>query len=56
MTRLSTGFAFDLQKLLLALVLAGTSVLALSACNTVEGAGEDIESAGEVIQDGADND
>ena len=28
--------------------------LALVACNTVEGAGEDVESAGEAVQDAAD--
>lgn len=44
-----------LRKLVLALALAGFSVAALSACNTVEGAGKDIESTGEAIQDGADD-
>ena len=29
-------------------------LLALSACNTVHGAGEDIESAGEAVQDTAE--
>lgn len=52
----SRGLAFDIRKSLLGLALASASVLALSACNTVEGAGEDIESAGEAIQDSADND
>ncbi|QNN25326.1 entericidin A/B family lipoprotein [Planctomycetales bacterium ZRK34] len=28
--------------------------LALSACNTMEGAGEDIEAAGESVQDAAE--
>lgn len=28
--------------------------LALSACNTMEGAGEDIERGGEAVQDAAD--
>lgn len=37
--------------LLMALSLSG-----LAACNTMEGAGEDIESAGEAIQEGADGD
>ncbi len=32
-------------------LLLGTSLLA--ACNTVEGAGKDIESGGEAIQDGS---
>ena len=30
------------------------SALILSACNTVEGAGKDIQSAGETIEDAAD--
>lgn len=29
-------------------------VLTLSACNTMEGAGEDVEDGGEAIQDAAD--
>jgi len=56
MTSISEGLEFDMRKLFLGLALASASVLALSACNTVEGAGEDVESAGEAIQDGADND
>jgi predicted small secreted protein len=35
---------------LLALTVAAT-VLGLSACNTVEGVGEDVEQAGDAIQD-----
>lgn len=31
-----------------------TFVLALAGCNTMEGAGEDIEHGGEAIQDAAD--
>jgi len=48
------GLQFDSRKLLLAFVLAGITVFALSACNTVEGAGKDVENAGEAIQDSAD--
>ena len=33
------------------LVLAAT--LSLAACNTIEGVGEDVESAGETVQDAA---
>ena len=44
----------NLHKLVLALALAGFSATALSACNTVEGAGKDIEATGEAIQDSAD--
>ncbi|WP_299377936.1 entericidin A/B family lipoprotein [uncultured Kiloniella sp.] len=32
------------------------SIGALSACNTIEGAGKDIEAAGESIEDAADDD
>lgn len=35
-------------------MLVGVLAAALSACNTVEGVGEDIEDAGEGIQDAAD--
>lgn len=35
--------------------LAAMSVVALSACHTVEGAGKDIESTGEAIQEAADH-
>jgi entericidin B len=36
------------------LLLLAIMGLSLSACNTVEGAGRDIESAGEAVQDSAD--
>src|SRR5690606_9709618 len=42
---------FDARKLLLALAIAASSSAALSACNTVDGAGKDIENTGEAIQD-----
>ena len=52
-----TGTTHDaqptLRKFFLALALAGFSAAALSACNTVEGAGQDIENTGEAIEDGA---
>jgi predicted small secreted protein len=38
----------------LALVSAGWVITHLTACNTVKGAGEDIESAGEGIQGAAE--
>jgi predicted small secreted protein len=41
-----------LIKLLAVLLVAGS----LAACNTMEGAGEDIERAGEAIRDKADDD
>lgn len=40
-----------MRKALIALLLAGTFTMA--ACNTVEGAGKDVESAGEAVQDAA---
>lgn len=43
------------RRLIPALVIFGCSALALSACNTVEGAGEDIEDTGEAIQDSAED-
>jgi predicted small secreted protein len=32
----------------------GFNAFALSACNTIRGAGEDIEASGEMIQEGAE--
>lgn len=37
-----------------AAILLGIGTLALTACNTTEGLGKDIEAAGEGIQDAAD--
>jgi predicted small secreted protein len=44
------------QKLMhwLAVLAIAAMPLALNACNTMEGAGEDIEEAGESLQDAAD--
>jgi len=55
MNALLYGLRRNGRKALLALMVTTFSAAALSACNTVEGAGEDIESAGEAIQDGADD-
>lgn len=44
----------SLRKLVLAFAMAGFSAAALAGCNTVDGAGEDIESTGEAIQDSSD--
>ena len=41
-----------LQLLMVSLVLAALTVLI--GCNTIEGAGKDVESAGEAIQNAAD--
>ena len=54
MTKAIVNPSTHYSRLLAALFVIGLSAVALSACNTVEGAGEDIESAGESIQDGAD--
>lgn len=35
-------------------LFALTTSLALGACNTVEGVGEDVQSAGEAVEDAAD--
>ncbi|MFC7498736.1 entericidin A/B family lipoprotein [Enterovirga sp. GCM10030262] len=35
-------------------LFAITGSLALAACNTIEGAGEDVESVGETVSDAAD--
>jgi predicted small secreted protein len=43
-----------LRKLILT-GLAAALIPALAACNTVKGAGKDIEKGGEAIQNGADN-
>jgi len=42
-----------LNKPILALVLAAASALGLAGCNTVDGAGKDIERGGEAIQGAA---
>lgn len=40
-------------RTLIASLLLGSSLFVV-ACNTVEGAGKDVESAGEAVQDAAD--
>lgn len=40
---------FELRKII-ALPLIGLGLVALSACNTAEGFGEDVENTGEAIQ------
>jgi predicted small secreted protein len=41
-----------MKKLILVLALSGGFVLA--ACNTVEGMGQDVQSAGEAVENAAD--
>lgn len=36
-------------------LVAAVALLGVAACNTVEGAGEDVESAGEAVQDTAND-
>ena len=36
------------------ILMLGVVALAMAGCNTLEGAGEDIEAAGDSIQDAAD--
>jgi predicted small secreted protein len=45
----------QLKNWLYASMLAGTLAGALTGCNTVEGAGKDIEEAGEEIQEEAND-
>ena len=40
------------KKILAALLISGS--LMVAACNTVEGAGEDVQSAGKAVKDAAD--
>ena len=40
----------------LAALLVILSALAITACNTVEGVGKDVQSAGDTIEDAADGD
>lgn len=42
--------------LFILLLTCGVASLALTACNTVEGAGKDVENLGEAVQDVADGD
>ena len=54
MTNASKLSESGLRKFILAFAVASFSAAALAGCNTVEGAGEDIESTGDAIQDSAD--
>lgn len=44
----------DLGRKTLALTFAGVMLLGLAGCNTMEGAGEDVERAGEETQEAAE--
>lgn len=41
-------------KRTIAIAFAGLSLLAVTACNTVEGAGKDVSSAGRAVSDAAE--
>lgn len=43
-----------LRRFLACLVVAATLACALTSCNTIRGAGQDVEEAGEAVQDAAD--
>jgi predicted small secreted protein len=43
------------MKKLVTVLLALSFVLALSACNTIEGVGKDVQKAGEKVEDAAKN-
>ena len=45
----------DALRVLTALFYLSAMILALPACNTVEGAGEDIQATGDAISDTADD-
>ena len=42
-----------MKRMTLLMLLAATAVLALAGCNTIEGAGKDINKAGEAIEGAA---
>ncbi len=43
-----------MKKIIAAAMLLLSGALALSACNTVEGAGKDVQSAGKAVENAAD--
>jgi entericidin A len=45
----------DIKRKLFLAVLLAVSVVSLSACNTVSGAGKDVQKAGEAIEDTAED-
>lgn len=44
-----------MKKQLLIICFAFTTLLGITACNTVEGFGKDVEAGGEAIEDAADD-
>jgi entericidin A len=45
-----------MKRLIALMLLAMFSAATLTACNTIEGAGKDVEKAGEEVQDAAKDD
>lgn len=43
------------MKKTFALILTGLAALSLAACNTIAGAGRDVQSAGDAVEDAAEN-
>ncbi|WP_232283295.1 entericidin A/B family lipoprotein [Paraglaciecola sp. T6c] len=52
---MKTQIANSLKAFLNSVVLVGILVVGLTSCATIDGAGEDIESAGEAVQDAAND-
>ena len=48
------GDFMNIKKLLTMIVLAVALLIVVQGCNTMKGAGQDIENAGESVQDAAD--
>jgi predicted small secreted protein len=44
----------SLVRRVMIILAASAAALTVAACNTMEGAGRDVESAGEAVQDAAD--
>jgi predicted small secreted protein len=55
MLKETEGFEFNGRRCLMAMAVVGMTLGGLTACNTVEGAGKDIEATGEAIQESADD-
>ncbi|HJW44886.1 MAG TPA: entericidin A/B family lipoprotein [Lysobacter sp.] len=45
-----------MKRVIVLMLLAMFSAVTFTACNTIEGAGKDVEKAGEEVQDAADKD
>ncbi|AEE24051.1 entericidin A/B family lipoprotein [Paraglaciecola chathamensis] len=52
---MKTQIISSLKALMNSLVLVAILITALTSCATIDGAGQDIESAGEAVQDAAND-